>query len=265
LSNPFLVNQPPPGNVVFDVDGCLTFAGQAIPGAAECLEAVASVDARIVIATNNATKTPEAVATQVSEVVGYPIAAGQVVTSAMAAASYLSEADSPVYVVGEDGVHSALAQVGLETTTDPPVARSVIVGLDRSFDYTAMTAATIAVGHGARLVACNSDASFPSKGVDVPGSGAILASIETATGTSAVVAGKPHDPMIDLVRSRLGPGPTWMVGDRPETDMLFGRNAGWLSLLVLTGIVRDTTQVPENLKPDAVLGSVAEIAEALAQ
>jgi 4-nitrophenyl phosphatase len=110
-------------------------------------------------------------------------------------------------------------------------------------------AATLVRG-GARLVATNDDGTYPTPEGPIPGAGSILASIETAAGTSASVAGKPHPPMADLVRSHVG-AEGWVVGDRPETDGRFAEVLGFRFGLVLTGVTRPD-DLPVTPEPEAV-------------
>jgi len=108
-------------------------------------------------------------------------------------------------------------------------------------------------------VACNDDPTYPTETGLWPGGGAIAAAIETAAGRRAEVAGKPHAPMVEAVRAALGPGPTWVVGDRPETDMALGRVGGWGTVLVLSGVISDPRAVPAALRPDLVVALLADL------
>lgn len=254
-----LAGATPPGNVILDVDGCLTIDGQAIPGAGEAVGAVLMSGARMTIATNNSTRTAEALASELGALLGVDISPTAVVTSAVAAVGLLSRADDPVLVVGEEGVRSAIAAAGFAETVDPEAARSVVVGLDRSFDYDVLSAANRAVRRGARLVACNDDATLPTGGGPVPGSGSLLAAVERASGATATVAGKPYRAMVEAVSARLGPGPTWVVGDRGETDVAFARAAGWKAVLVLTGVTRHPDDLRPEHRPDMVIPSIADL------
>jgi HAD superfamily hydrolase (TIGR01450 family) len=245
--------------VVFDVDGCLTLQGEAIPGAGEALAAVESRGISWLIATNNSTRTPAAVAAHLSELLGRQVSAERVITSAQAAVALLSPEHAPALVVGEEGLVAALAVAGIAVTADPVAARSVVVGLDRAFDYQSLSRAGRAVARGAFLVASNADRTFPDPAGDLPGAGAILAAIEAVGGRKAVVAGKPHPPMLQLVASRLRPGVTWVVGDRPDTDIGLARAGGWVGVLVLTGICRDPSLIAQPLRPDFVIRSVADL------
>jgi HAD superfamily hydrolase (TIGR01450 family) len=199
------------------------------------------------------------VARHIGAVSGYSARAEQVITSAMAAAELLGPGGGPVFVVGESGLGATLAAAGLELTADPDSARAVVVGLDRRLTFDHLAAATRAVLLGARLVACNRDATYPSETGLLPGGGAIVAAIETAGGRTAEVAGKPFAPMTAAICRALAPGPTWVVGDRPETDLALGRDQGWTTVLVLSGVISDPAAVAEGLRPDLVLPSLADL------
>jgi HAD superfamily hydrolase (TIGR01450 family) len=137
-----------------------------------------------------------------------------------------------------------------------------VVGWDPRFDYDAMRRATVAVNGGAGLFASNDDPSFPAeKSMQWPGAGAILASIETACGQKATVFGKPHRPMMEAAARRLGgERRVAIVGDRPETDLLGGRDMGWITILVLTGVTSSEQASGLDPQPDHVLPSLRELA-----
>ena len=252
-----------PSNVVFDLDGVLYVGPEPVMGAGDALRAVAEIGARAVFATNNSTKTPMDVAMKIAAATGVEVDPGRIVTSSVAALALLEHDDDPVLAVGEAGLFETLRAAEVGTTTDPDAAAAVVVGLDRSFDYATMERATRAVRNGARFIATNTDATFPTPTGPVPGGGAIVASIERASGVVAEVAGKPHPPMLAAVRSMLEPGPTWVVGDRPETDLALAVAGGWTKVLVLTGVTAHADEVPEVYRPDIVLRSVATLAEHL--
>jgi ribonucleotide monophosphatase NagD (HAD superfamily) len=131
----------------------------------------------------------------------------------------------------------------------------VVVGWHREFDYARMTVAARAVWGGARLLATNADSTYPTADGLLPGGGAILASIATATGVAPVVAGKPHAAIVDLVRGRLGPNGV-MVGDRADTDGAFARALGYRFALVLTGVTTPG-DLPVRPEPDVVVADAA--------
>lgn len=247
------------GNVVCDLDGVVYLSDTAVLGAGAALSEIDRRGYRLVFATNAPIRTPEAVALHIASVSGYPATASQVVTSAMVAAEVLSPADAPVLVVGEADLGVTLQRSGLSLTEDPQQARTVVVGLDRRLTYDRLRIAAQALLGGARFVASNRDPSYPTESGPWPGGGAIVAALEAATGRTAEVVGKPHPPMRDAVRRRLGPGPTWVVGDRPETDLALGREEGWVTVLVLTGVVQDVAEVRQADRPDLVLATIADL------
>ncbi len=249
----------PAGNIVCDLDGVVYLSDTAIPGAGEALQELDRRGYRIVFATNAPIRTTEEVARHIAALSGYPARTEQVITAAMAAAALLTAADGPVLVVGEGGLGATLEEAGFEFTDDPGRARAVVVGLDRRLTYDHLRRATQAVLGGARLIACNDDPTYPTETGLWPGGGAVVAAIATAAGRPAEVVGKPYPPMTALLRRVLGPGPTWVVGDRPETDLALGRDQGWTTVLVLTGVTADASAVPAALRPDLVVASLAAL------
>jgi N-acetylglutamate synthase-like GNAT family acetyltransferase len=141
---------------------------------------------------------------------------------------------------------------------DPAEAGFVVVGWDRSADYDRLRTASVLVGRGAHLVATNADASYPAPGDDLwPGAGALLAAVETATGTTAEVVGKPHRPLFDAAVDRAGTRSALMVGDRIETDVVGAADAGLDSALVLTGAARAATLLDRGPPPTILAEDLA--------
>lgn len=245
--------------MVFDLDGCLYVGGEAIPGARAAVEALATASWRVIAATNNSTLDAASVSERIERITGIVIPADRIVTSGLAAVRLLSDADAPVLVVGEDGLRATLRAAGVELTEDPETARCVLVGLDRGIDYDRIRRAMAAILGGARFVATNRDATFPTGDVPEPGAGAIVAAVERATGVEPTYAGKPDEPMRLAIASTLGPGRTVMVGDRLDTDIALGRAAGWETILVMTGVTHDDHDIPEDLRPDHVVASIASV------
>ena len=134
-----------------------------------------------------------------------------------------------------------------------------MVGFHLDFTYERMRAASLAVRNGARLIATNDDATYPTTEGLWPGGGAILASIERATGTDAEVAGKPYPPSVQHVHRRVGTTGT-MVGDRPDTDGRFARALGYRFGLVLSGVTAGA-DLPVEPEPDAIAVDLAEMVE----
>jgi glycerol 3-phosphatase-2 len=223
-------------DVICDLDGVIYRGETAIPGAPRALNRLIESGARVTFATNNSTRTPEDAAAKIKRITGIDIDRDWVVSSSQAAAAILSSSDTPVLVVGEEGVHAALLERGLITTTDPTEARCVVVGMYWSVTYSDIAAAADAVRAGSRFLATNDDPTYPIEGGLLPGAGSLVAAIATASGRIPEVAGKPHWPMRALLRD-LGIGPAWVVGDRLDTDIaLAGHEPDWTSVLVQSGV-----------------------------
>lgn len=245
------------GNVVCDLDGVVYRGSDPIPGAGEALKTLGEQGLNVLFATNNSTRTPQQTARRIEELTGYAADANQVVGSADAAAFYLASRRPVTYVVGEEGITAALERYSIPQAGDD--AGAVVVGLDRGFTYEKLRLAALLIRQGAEFVATNTDVTFPDQTGLHPGAGALVAAVEAASGTSPIVAGKPHAPMRRLISERLQPGRTVVVGDRPETDLALAHAEGWLGVLVLTGVVVDADAVPDRYRPDAVLESIVDL------
>ena len=198
--------------------------------------------------TNSSARTPAQVAEKLASH-GIPDARELVITSAMAAAE-LVEPGARVYAIGGDGLVCALVERGVDLVDRGEEVDVVVVGITADFDYAALTTAMQAIGAGAAFIATNDDATFPDAGGLLPGNGALVAAVATASGVAPVVAGKPHPPIAKLVRDRLGPAGI-MVGDRPETDGVFAATIGYRFGLVLTGVT-SRPDLPVRPGPDLV-------------
>jgi len=250
------------GNVICDLDGVVYKGKEAVPGSATALSALEAAGWKIIFSTNNSARTPENVAERIRSITGYPAHAGQVLTSAAAAADLLSDSKPRTFVLGGTGLVAALEREGVPVAERGAEADAVVVGLATDLTYSWLREASSAVMRGARLVATNHDPTFPTEDGLWPGAGSIVAAIETATGVKAELAGKPFPPMRNLIRRNLGPGPIWVVGDRADTDLaLAWAEPGWHAALVLTGV----SIADENLDPgpEIVARDLAEVARVL--
>jgi 4-nitrophenyl phosphatase len=244
---------------VLDLDGVIWLAARPIAGAAEAVARLRAAGERVAFVTNNS-NAPVAEVEAKLAAFGIP-AAGDVVTSAQAAARLLEPGDR-VLVCGGPGVREALAERGAVPVDDEAEADAVVVGFHRDFDYEQMRRATAAVRAGARLLATNDDATYPTPEGLIPGNGAILAGIVVAAGRQPdSVAGKPYAPMADLIRDRYGPS-GWVVGDRPDTDGRFARALGYGFGLVLSGVTTEA-DLPVTPEPDRVATDLATLVEEL--
>jgi 4-nitrophenyl phosphatase len=240
---------------VLDLDGVIWLADAPIPGAAEAVAALRDAGEAIAFVTNNSLPTRGEVEDKLR---AHGIDPGDdVVTSSMAAATLVAPGERAL-LVGGAGIAEALRARGVELVDAAP-ADVVVVGINPNFDYRLMTAASAAVRHGARLLATNDDATYPTPDGPIPGGGAILASIVTASGAKPVIAGKPHPPITELVRDRLGPDGI-CVGDRPDTDGGFAVALGYRFGLVLSGVTT-ATDLPVTPPPDLVADDLRRLVD----
>lgn len=250
-----------------DLDGVVWLAHNPIPGAAAAIERLRAAGERVLFVTNNAQYERGVVAGHLRSV-GIDASAADVLTSALAVAGLVDRGERVLTFAGA-GVREALAERGAEIV-DPydPVPRgggndvdTVVVGRHTEMTFAALTSAVRAVVNGARLVATNTDPAYPTPHGPEPGAGALLAAVETASGRQAcVVAGKPHEAMVQLVTDRLGPG-GWVVGDAPHTDGRLAHQLGYRFGLVLSGVTSHA-DLPVVPTPDVVaadLGALVDV------
>ena len=238
---------------VLDLDGVIWLADQPLPGAAEAVARLRAAGERVLFVTNNSFA-PLGDQEAKLERFGIP-AHGDVVTSAMAGAT-LVEPGERVLVCGGPGIVEAVTARGAEPVRDGD-ADVVAVGFHRDFDYERLRVAMQAIRRGARLVATNDDATYPTPDGPIPGGGSIVAAVAYASQTTPTVAGKPHQPMAGLVRALVGDTGT-VVGDRPDTDGAFAVTLRYRFALVLTGVT-SKEDLPVTPSPDVVADSLAAL------
>lgn len=252
-------------NLVFDLDGVVYVGNEALPRAGEVLAWADRAGHTVLFATNNSVRTPSSVVEKIRTVVGYSAHESQVITSALAAAELVvSRGGRRCLVVGEDGIREALRERSIDPFAEAADADHVVVGLTRELSYELLVDATTAVRSGATLIATNLDPTFPSPSGLRPGAGSIVAAVETSTDTVAIPAGKPFRPTRALIEAKASAGAITVIGDRPDTDLALGRAAGWHTVLCLSGVTAAASDVPEELRPDRVIDSIADLPEALA-
>jgi HAD superfamily hydrolase (TIGR01450 family) len=227
------------GTLLLDLDGVVYLDDQPIAGAVDALDRVRAAGRAVTYVTNNAAHTPADV---VARLTGLGIAATdtEVVTSSMAAADLLAGELPPgsrVLVVGGRGLWSAVEAAGLSPSRSGADVAAVVQGWGPDVAWADLAEVTVALRSGARWVATNLDRTLPSPRGPLPGSGSLVAAVQTATGRSPdAVAGKPFAPLFDAARRRSGDGSALMVGDRLDTDIAGAVTAGIPTLLVLTGV-----------------------------
>lgn len=225
--------------VLADLDGVVYAGPHAIPGAVEALGRLAGIGVQLAYVTNNASRTPAHVAAHLREL-GAPADDDQVVSSAQAGAALLAQKfprGSKILVVGSKALAQEVEAVGMavvDSATDAPDA--VIQGFEPSLGWSALAEAAFAINGGASWIATNTDLTIPQARGIAPGNGALVAAVRTAVGHDPLVAGKPEAPLFHTAAKRLGATSPLVVGDRLDTDILGGNNAGMATALVLTGI-----------------------------
>jgi HAD superfamily hydrolase (TIGR01450 family) len=225
---------------LIDLDGVVWIGRDVLPGAAEALRELAARRREFVFVTNNPGRPAAVYAERLAEA-GVEVGADRIVTAGESTARLAAAIVGPgagAFVIGAEAFHDSVAGEGLELV-DGVAAREadvVVVSGHRGFDYEELLAATLALQNGAKLVATSHDPTLPMPDGPWPGTGAILAAVETASGASAEIGGKPERHIFDLARERLGElGRVAMVGDRVASDIEGGRRAGLDTVLVLSG------------------------------
>jgi NagD protein len=247
-----------------DMDGVLVHEGKLIPGADEFIRRLRAAGIPFLVLTNNSIYTPRDLRFRLLAT-GLDIPADCIWTSAMATATFLSDQrpEGSAHVIGEAGLTTALHEIGYVLTSTAP--DYVILGETRTYSFEAVTTAIRLILDGARFVATNSDPTGPSKDGVLPATGSVAALISRATGVQPYFVGKPNPLMMRAALNRLQAHSesTVMIGDRMDTDVVAGLEAGMRTVLVLTGIthVEDVDRFP--FRPSRVLDSIADLVDEL--
>ncbi len=252
---------------VVDLDGTVYVGRDPVPGAVQALADLRERHSRVAFVTNNASRTPEQVAEQLSGL-GVAAGPGDVVTSAQAAARLLADqfpAGSPVLVVGGAGLRSALDAVGLvpaASLADRPVA--VVQGWTPELDWLLLAEGAYALESGLPWIATNTDRTLPTDRGTAPGNGSFVALLSGVVRREPdVVAGKPGVALLRQTAERFGARAPLVVGDRLDTDIEGAVAAGMDSLLVLTGVstATDLLEAGPKARPTYVAGGLSGLFE----
>ncbi|WP_116452638.1 HAD-IIA family hydrolase [Blastococcus litoris] len=250
----------PPECWLTDMDGVLVHEEKALPGAAEFLERLVQKQRRFLVLTNNSIFTPRDLAARLART-GLHVPEQSIWTSALATADFLTTQlpGGSAYVIGEAGLTTALHEVGyVMTDTDPDY---VVLGETRTYSFEAITRAIRLVGRGARFIATNPDVTGPSPEGPLPATGSVAAMITRATGAEPYFVGKPNPMMFRSAMNRIEAHSesTIMIGDRMDTDVVAGIEAGLETVLVLSGSTAagDVGRFP--FRPSRILDSIADV------
>lgn len=250
--------------LLIDLDGVVWVGREPIPGAAEALRVLHAASKKIVFVTNNPGKPAAAYAQRLVEM-GVEVGADRIVTAGEATGSLAVERTgegASAFVIGAPAFHETIAAAGLqllegEAGRDADV---VLVSGHRGFDYEELLTATLALQRDAALFATSHDPTLPMPGGPWPGTGAVLAAVETASGVTAEIGGKPEPHLFEMARGRIGGAArVAMVGDRVSSDIEGGRRAGLETILVLSGATSREEAGVATPSPDRVVEDLAAL------
>ena len=245
-----------------DMDGVLVREGEAIPGAADFIDALVARQRPFLLLTNNSIWTPRDLAARLAKT-GLKVPEEAIFTSALATADFL-DAQNPngtAYVIGEAGLTTALHEVGYTLTDQKP--DYVVIGELRSYSFEVITKAIRLVLGGARFIATNPDVTAPSPEGPIPATGAAAAMITKATGAEPYFVGKPNPMMFRSALNRINAHSesTVMIGDRMDTDIVAGMEAGLETILVLTGSTKQEDVARFPWRASRVVDSIADVVD----
>jgi NagD protein len=243
-----------------DMDGVLVHEGHALPGAAEFLERLRERERPFLVLTNNSIFTARDLRARLAAS-GLDIPEESIWTSALATGQFLGDQmpNGKAYVIGEAGLTTALHEIGyVLTDTDPDF---VVLGETRNYSFEAITRAIRLIDAGARFIATNPDPTGPSAEGPTPACGAVAALITRATGKEPYIVGKPNPMMFRSALNAIDAHSetTAMVGDRMDTDVVAGMEAGLETFLVLTGSTSRQDVLRYPFRPSHIMESVADL------
>jgi NagD protein len=243
-----------------DMDGVLVHEGQPVPGAPEFISRLRESGKSFLILTNNSIYTARDLRARLSRM-GIDVPENAIWTSALATAQFLDDQrpGGTAYVIGEAGLTTALHAVGYILTDHAP--DYVVLGETRTYSFEAITMAIRLINGGARFIATNPDATGPSNEGALPACGSVAALISKATGVDPYFVGKPNPMMMRSALNTINAHSetTAMIGDRMDTDILCGLEAGLETILVLTGISEREEIGRYPYRPSRILNSVADL------
>lgn len=245
-----------------DMDGVLIKEGDMIPGADHFLQSLTRNNIEFMVLTNNSIFTPRDLSARLRSS-GLDIPPERIWTSATATAHFLKSqvSEGTAYVVGESGLTTALHTAGWILTDSNP--DFVVLGETRTYSFEAITTAINLILGGARFICTNPDVTGPSPSGILPATGSVAALITAATGADPYFIGKPNPVMMRSALNTIGAHSehTVMIGDRMDTDVISGLEAGMRTILVRSGIADDAEIKRYPFRPTRVMDSIAEIAD----
>ena len=242
---------------LIDLDGTMYKGTERIEAASDFVKKLANKGIPYLFVTNNSSRTPAQVAEKLR---GFDIPAEehQVFTTSMATANYIfsQKPDASVYVIGEEGIQTAIKEKGFLTASES--ADFVVVGIDRAITYEKLAVACLAVRNGAVFISTNGDIALPTERGLLPGNGSLTSVITVSTQTKPIFIGKPESIIMEQALKVLGTAQdeTLMVGDNYDTDIIAGMNAGMDTLLVHTGVTTKELLAGYDRRPTCVVDTL---------
>jgi len=252
---------------IFDLDGTVYRSDALIPGADRVIRLLREKGRKIVFLSNKPLQTREDYASKLTRL-GIPTKPDEVINSTFAMIHYLKQnaPDAKLFVVGETPFIEELKRAGFTIKEEPRKIEYVVVAFDRTFDYRKLNIAFQAIKLGAHFIATNPDRTCPVEGGEIPDCAGMIAAIEAVTGKKVeVIVGKPSPIMIQaaLDSMRLKSEDCILIGDRLETDIKMGKEAGIATGIVLTGVTDEKSLKETSIPPDFIFQSIADVVNLL--
>lgn len=251
---------------ILDLDGTVYLGERLVPGAGECVGSLREDGVDVLFLTNKAIERRRDYAEKL-ERLGVPATREDVINSGWVTARYAARnhPDRRAFVVGEDPLVEELESAGVAVTREEP-GELLVASMDREFSYETLELALRTVETGAPFIATNPDRTCPTDGDPIPDAAGMIGAIEGVSGrTVDAMLGKPSPTMVETALGRLDadPGSCLMVGDRLETDIRMGNEAGMTTVLVLSGVSDRSTLAGHEVEPDHVIDSLGSLREVL--
>lgn len=245
---------------LIDLDGTIYLGKAPIEAGKRFIDRLQNAEIPFMFVTNNTTKTPETVAARLKHEFDIHVSSDVVYTATLATIDFMNEQKKPktAYVVGETGLKDAIIQAGY--TIEETAPSFVVVGLDSNVTYDQLATAVLAIQQGACFIGTNPDKNIPTEKGLMPGAGALISFVETATQTKPIFIGKPEAIIMEKALAKLGcrKAEAIMVGDNYETDIRAGLNNGMDTLLVLSGFTPKSAVPTLPQAPTYVVDSLDE-------
>jgi arabinose operon protein AraL len=248
---------------IFDLDGTVYRSDQLIPGADAVIRLLRESGKKVVFLSNKPVQTREDYAAKLTRL-GIPTEPDEVINSTLVMTNYLKKnaPQAKLFVVGETPFIEELKRAGFTITNEPKEIEYVVVAFDRTFDYRKLNIAYQAIKMGAHFIATNPDRTCPVEEGEIPDCAGMIGAIEAVTGKRVeVTVGKPSPIMIQTALEVMGlkPDDCILIGDRLETDIKMGKEAGMSTGIVLTGVTDEKTLRESSIHPDFIFESIADV------